>query len=101
MRAAALLLCVGLAAAAPAAYAAGDAAAGRDLALTWCSSCHVVKGGPPASDAVPPLAAVAHQPEASPDRLRGFLAQPHGGMPPLHLTRQEIENLIAYMQSVH
>jgi mono/diheme cytochrome c family protein len=32
--------------------------------------------------------------------LRGFLVKPHGQMPELNLTRQEIDNLIAYIESL-
>lgn len=81
-------------------HAAGDNAAGRDLALTWCSACHAVPGGPAASDAAPTLATVARSAAAAPGRIRAFLAVPHGEMAELHLSNVEIENLIAYLQTL-
>jgi len=84
----------------PSVQAAGDAAAGKDLATTWCSTCHQMEGSRIAADAAPPFAAMARNPKVTPDRLRGFLVKPHGGMPDLTLTRQEIENLVAYIESL-
>lgn len=82
------------------ARAAGDPDAGRDLAVTWCSSCHLVEQESVAATQARPLAAVARDRRWTADALRGFLARPHGGMPDLYLTRQEIENLAAYIDSL-
>lgn len=82
------------------AAASGDASAGRDLAVRWCSSCHVVDGGKQIGDQAPPLRATAHDPAMTPDRLRGFLTRPHGGMPELSLGSTEIEDLIAYIRQL-
>lgn len=85
----------------PSARAAGDAVFGKDLATTWCSACHQMEGNSnTAADGAPPFAALARNPKVTPDRLRGFLVKPHGQMPELNLTRQEIENLIAYIESL-
>jgi mono/diheme cytochrome c family protein len=84
----------------PSAHAAGDAAAGKDLATTWCSACHLMEGGQTTADGARPFASIAHDPKVTADRLRGFLVRPHGGMPELNLTRQEIENLVAYIESL-
>ncbi|MGF1639649.1 MAG: c-type cytochrome [Rhodospirillales bacterium] len=80
--------------------AAGDPAAGRDLAATWCGACHLVEGRLTTIDGARPLAAVARDPKTTADRLHAFLVQPHGGMPGLSLSRREIENLIAYIESL-
>jgi hypothetical protein len=37
--------------------------------------------------------------EKSPDQLRAFLTKPHGATPDLSLSRAEIEDQIAYIQS--
>ena len=84
----------------PSARAAGDAAAGKDLATTWCGSCHLMEGTRTGADGARPFAAMARDPKATAGRLRAFLVKPHGQMPELHLTRQEIENLIAYIESL-
>jgi mono/diheme cytochrome c family protein len=80
--------------------AAGDAVFGKDLATTWCSACHQMEGSPTTTDGARPFASMARDPKVTPDRLRGFLAKPHGQMPELNLTRQEIENLVAYIESL-
>ena len=84
----------------PSAMAASDRDAGRDLAATWCSSCHLVEQRTAAATQARPLAVIARDGRWTADALRGFLARPHGGMPDLHLTRQEIENLAAYIESL-
>jgi mono/diheme cytochrome c family protein len=85
---------------APFAMAASDQDAGRDLAATWCSSCHLIEQKTAAATQARPLAAIARDGRWTADALRGFLARPHGGMPDLNLTRQEIENLAAYIDSL-
>lgn len=83
--------------AAPAAHAA-DAETGREIAVTWCSACHIVGDAGRGADAAPPLAALAGR--LTPERLRAFLVEPHGEMPTLSLGTMEIENLIAYIRSL-
>ena len=66
---------------------------------------HVVgdaTGSPPQSGVPqgPPSFLSVAQEGRSPDQLRGFLSHPHGAMPDLVLSRQEIEDLIAYMLSL-
>ena len=80
----------------------GDTAAGRQLAETWCSTCHVV--GPSvtrgASNGAPPFAAVAQMKSTTPMSLHAFLQTPHARMPDLHLTRDQIDDLSAYILSL-
>jgi len=80
----------------------GDAAAGRRIAETWCSTCHVV--GPSVkqgvSNGAPPFPAVAQMKSTTPMSLRVFLQTPHARMPDLHLTRDEIDDLSAYILSL-
>ena len=83
-----------------AANAAGDVAAGKDLAAQWCGSCHLVGDSGTAGDGAPPFVALAKDPGATTDRLSAFLTEPHGGMPELSLTRQEIDDLVAYIESL-
>jgi mono/diheme cytochrome c family protein len=84
----------------PSAHAAGDAVFGQEIATTWCSACHHMDDAVTAADGARPFAAMARDPKVTPDRLRGFLVKPHGQMPELNLTRQEIENLVAYIESL-
>jgi mono/diheme cytochrome c family protein len=79
-----------------------DASAGSQLAQRWCSNCHVVgqSQGRGTSTGAPPFAAVAEMPSTTAMSLRAFLMTPHGRMPDLHLTRDEIDDVSAYILSL-
>ena len=77
----------------------GDSARGQAIVAKWCVSCHAVDGKT-VSDQVPSLSSVANSPLGNPDTLRAFLNQPHKPMPPLQLTNQEIEDVVAYLQNL-
>lgn len=76
-----------------------DVAAGWALAKKWCASCHLLGDSDVANDGAPPFAALAKDPAMTSDRLSAFLAEPHGGMRSLSLSRQQIDDLIAYIES--
>lgn len=81
---------------------AEDVAAGRRLAESWCSSCHLVGPGSArgVSSGAPTFAAIAGQKSTTVLSLRVFLQTPHGRMPDLHLSRDEIDDLAAYILSL-
>ena len=80
---------------------APDPALGLKLAKQWCAQCHVVdEGATPGADAGPPFAALARDPAKTESVLRGFLHQPRQPMPPLELTKQDIDDLVAYIRSL-
>ena len=85
-----------------AALAAGDPVNGSQLARHWCANCHLVSHGDAASvsDSAPPFAEIAKDPAETPERLRGWLSQPHPAMPDLMLTRDENDDLVAYLTSL-
>jgi mono/diheme cytochrome c family protein len=84
----------------PSTRAAGTPQAGQVLAERWCASCHLVtKGQTQASADVPSFGSIANKTEQL-DWLMGFLADPHPPMPTLSLTRQEIQDLVAYFESL-
>lgn len=92
-----------LAAAPPAAaQTVGDADAGRTLAQTWCSNCHVVTNSQSqgTSTGAPSFRAIATQEAVTPMALRAFLQTPHHRMPDLHLSRTEIDDVSAYILSL-
>jgi mono/diheme cytochrome c family protein len=80
--------------------AAGDAIAGRAIAERWCAGCHLIDGAAETSDAAVPLAAIARRPRYDLNALAAFLTAPHGGMPDLSLTQREIEDLIAFIETL-
>ncbi|MGE4064394.1 MAG: cytochrome c [Rhodospirillaceae bacterium] len=75
----------------------GDAGRGQFIAARWCVSCHVTKG-PPLNDHVPSFESLAAS-DRTESEIRGFLMQPHPPMPPLVLANQEIEDLLAFVQT--
>lgn len=79
----------------------GNAAAGERLAVAVCANCHLVREGQPQSpmDSVPSFAALANDPGMSDSRLRGFLNRPHFPMPSIDLSRQQIDDVMAYIHS--
>ena len=88
-----------LAPAAARAQQEGDSAAGRRLAEAWCSGCHVIGPGAsgPASDAVPTFPAVARMPSTTGMSLRVFLQTPHSRMPDIQMSREQTDDIIAYI----
>lgn len=90
--------------AAEGAGAAGNANAVKGLVADHCSSCHEVPGIPdsglPTLDA-PPFATIAEDRATYPDaRIRRFLQEPHWPMEQFSLSPSDIENLIAYFDSL-
>ena len=87
--------------AAPTAHPArADATKGSQIAQLWCDSCHVT-GGTPAGklqQGPPSFSTIAHA--RTVDQLRAFLSHPHGAMPDLSLTRAEINDLVAYIETL-
>jgi mono/diheme cytochrome c family protein len=80
--------------------AAADLAEGERLARRWCANCHVIDGSGPSASLPqgPPSFRVAAG-HLNPAELRAFLTRPHGQMPDLSLTRAEIDDLIAYIET--
>lgn len=79
----------------------GDAAVGHALAEEWCGSCHMT--GPDSrsgTDLAAPFSEVARNPQTNEQWLRSFLTTPHDRMPNLSLSREETDNLIAYILSL-
>lgn len=79
-----------------------DRERGQTLAKTWCAGCHDVerRTDRQRADGVPSFLALASDPRNTAERLRAFLTRPHGRMPDLNLSRQERDDLIAYLLSL-
>jgi mono/diheme cytochrome c family protein len=79
----------------------GDIEAGQVLAQRWCSNCHTVEtAAPTAKDAASSFRAIARKKNTSSGSLHGFLQTPHANMPDWTLTRDEIDDLVAYILSL-
>jgi len=77
---------------------AADAVTGAKLARQWCANCHVIdrSGTPTVQQGPPSFRSIG----LTGDQLRTFLTHPHGAMPDLALTRTEIEDVIAYIETL-
>jgi mono/diheme cytochrome c family protein len=84
----------------PSASAAGNAEAGRLLTEKWCAGCHATPSAKTASDAAPAFLSVAKAHKGDPLWVRAWLNAPHPAMPSMGLTREQIEDVTAYLQSL-
>ena len=79
---------------------AGDAGAGRHLVLQSCSSCHDTGTTKTATDGAPPLSYIAKDNKQRPAWIRGWLMDPHPPMPGIMLSRKQVDDIIAYLNSL-
>ncbi|MFO0996936.1 MAG: cytochrome c [Alphaproteobacteria bacterium] len=77
-----------------------DTTAGQRLAEKWCAECHVpgaaARGHP---GIAPSFRAVANDPATTERSVRVFLRSPHPTMPNVSLTREQVDDLVAYILS--
>jgi mono/diheme cytochrome c family protein len=81
------------------ASAEGDARTGGWLAQHWCGGCHG-SGVDVVSDATPSLLSIARQSHTDPRWLRVWLADAHPRMPNFALSRSEIDDIVAYLETL-
>ncbi len=82
------------------AYAAGNAAAGRQLVMRSCTTCHAPEGATTATDGAPPLSFVARDNKQNPAWIRGWLMDPHPPMPGIMLSRQQVDDIVAFLNAL-
>jgi mono/diheme cytochrome c family protein len=77
---------------------AADVSKGAQLATQWCANCHVIdgSGSPTVQQGPPSFRSIG----LTGDQLRTFLAHPHGAMPDLALSRTEIDDVTAYIETL-
>jgi mono/diheme cytochrome c family protein len=81
------------------AFAAGDLVQGKKIAQRWCASCHVVSPDQTRASAdVPTFCDIAQRKSGA--QLKVFLMDPHPKMPDMSLTRQEIADIVDYIESL-
>jgi cytochrome c len=90
----------GFSAAAPA-IAAGDPHAGLTLAEVWCTSCHTVTENGGGRDTAPLFSTISRRNRADTAWVRAWLANPHPPMPNFNLSRQQIDDIVAYLESLN
>jgi mono/diheme cytochrome c family protein len=79
---------------------AADAAAGRALAEQSCSACHALDSRNSGGDAAPSFARLATINRESPGWVRAWLSDPHPPMTGINLSRAQIDDIVAYLQSL-
>ncbi len=79
---------------------AADVGAGRQLVLQSCSSCHDTGTTATTTDGAPPLSFIAKDNKLRPAWIRGWLMDPHPPMPGIMLSRKQIDDIIAYLNSL-
>jgi mono/diheme cytochrome c family protein len=94
-----LVILTGTAMAMPA-RAAGSPEAGRFLAQLWCTRCHTVDAAGHGTDAAPPFLTIAERQRNDEKWIRAWLAAPHPPMSNLSLSRGEIDDIVAYLDSL-
>ena len=100
MRIATLCVLTALLGYAPMAFAAANADAGRQLVERSCSTCHAMNSAAEATDGAPPLSTLARSNRERPAWIRGWLMAPHPPMPNISLSRQQIDDVIAYLSTL-
>lgn len=79
---------------------AGDAAHGKRIAERWCATCHVVTSAQTRAMVDAPSFADVARRRADAKALANFLVDPHPKMPDMHLSRREIDDIVAYIRSL-
>jgi len=82
------------------ARAAGNADYGRTIAQNRCSSCHVVEPNVKGGDVAPPFAEIARKHANDMTWVRTWLTSPHPPMQGIALSREEIDDIVAYLESL-
>jgi mono/diheme cytochrome c family protein len=75
---------------------------GQTLAERLCSGCHVVEAGADGTvpAGVPPFRTIANSPGQTSQRIMNVLIKPHAPMPDTHLSREEMLDIVAYLETL-
>jgi mono/diheme cytochrome c family protein len=82
------------------ARAEGNANYGRTIAQNRCSSCHVVESNLKGGDTAAPFSEIARKHGNDTAWVRTWLTSPHPPMQGMALSREEIDDIVAYLQSL-
>jgi len=96
-----LIVLVGSLLGAPAPAFSGVAVSLQTNARKWCASCHIIEMDQNrASDIAPTFGQIANYPMRSKLSIAAWLTDPHPPMPKLSLSKDEIDNLVAYIETM-
>ena len=77
-----------------------SASRGRELAVRLCANCHLVDAGKSAPEGIGTFRGIANRPGQSADRISNTLILPHMPMPDTQITREEIQDILAYLETL-
>jgi mono/diheme cytochrome c family protein len=97
----AALVLASLAGVASAQVGPGDPAEGQKLADQQCSTCHAVDRPTRASQQAPSFTSIAKMRSTTSLSLHVFLLSPHPSMPNYRLAPNEVDDVVAYILSLH
>ncbi len=78
-------------------------AQGEATARKLCVNCHIIEPDSKRDQVtagIPSFMAIANKPGITESKLRGFMLNPHPPMPEVQLTKNELDNLAAYILSL-
>lgn len=77
-------------------------AQGQQIAQDKCASCHLLPGttSGTAPAGPPTFRAIANKPGQTGEHITNILIAPHAPMPDLQLTREEIQDITAYLEEL-
>ena len=75
---------------------------GQELAEKFCSGCHIIRAEQEGTAPVgpPSFASIANKPGQTAEQIKGALEAPHPPMPDMHLTNNEMQDIIAYLETL-
>ncbi len=79
-----------------------SAESGLELARKFCQACHIIAadGTETAPVGPPSFPSIANKPGQTAERIIGALVAPHPPMPDMHLTNDEMQDIIAYLDTL-
>ncbi|HEY7458077.1 MAG TPA: c-type cytochrome [Xanthobacteraceae bacterium] len=78
-----------------------DAAKGGELARRWCAACHLVAANQERAPTVAlPFATIAKRPNFDAKQLAQSMLAPHPQMPDRALSREEADDITAYIRTL-
>jgi cytochrome c len=75
---------------------------GYALAQKFCTNCHVIDNtsNTTVPAGIPAFRGIANKPGQTGQNIMNVLIHPHAPMPDIHLSRDEIVNIIAYLETL-
>jgi len=93
-----VLCIIGIGATTQSAFAGAEE--GLELSQEWCQSCHTTLDQGPGIDIAPSWSSIANDPEKTDEYLHAWLSMPQGQMEHIALTKQQINDLTAYLHTL-